>query len=45
MNDAIKGFEDFHDSNEEEDFSISNTKVLTDHQLRGIITRATNVQK
>lgn len=34
MEEAIKEFEVFHDSNEEENFSISNTKVLTDNQLK-----------
>ncbi len=40
--DAIQEFESFHNVEEEEDFSISNTKVLTDNQLKRKLIKLTN---
>ena len=38
---AIKEFKEFHENNEETDFSISNTKILTDEQIKRRILKIT----
>ena len=45
---AIKEFKEFHENNEETDFSISNTKRLTDEQIKRRILKimvALNLKK
>ena len=41
MEHAIKEFKEFHENNEETDFSISNTKRLTDEQIKRRILKIT----